>query len=197
MGMSHAGRAQRHERRRRPGPRRDADHDRGALAGAAPGGTREEALRSARAHGRGRDDRRLLREHDCVTPVACRYFLGHTRAGPDRASFEAAIGRVRRGYSLAAARTSCRIRPGSLLRPASCSSSASGGRHAPAEHVLPGDRRVDGARLRALRAGHFARGCDAEDERDGRRLLHEGASEGDVELVLTNVGLTRATRAAP
>ena len=49
---------------------------------------------------------------------------------------------------------------------------------AAAEHVLPRDRRVDGARLRALHAGHVARGCVAQDRtRWARRSRRAAAGE--------------------
>ena len=49
---------------RPPRPRIDAHHDGGAPSGLAARRARKEALRAARAHRSGRDDRFLLRQHD-------------------------------------------------------------------------------------------------------------------------------------
>ena len=63
-GMSSVRRgAAGHERGRAAGARLDAHDDRGAPAGAPVRGPREEAVRAARADGRGLDGRVVLRQH--------------------------------------------------------------------------------------------------------------------------------------
>ena len=105
------------------------------------------------------------------------------RARPARrgASSASSIG-IADGYARAAARACCRSAGTIVGGVRSCSSSRSVWvADAPAEHVLPRDRRVDGARLRALRAGHVARGRVATKinemgERSARRAAARATS---------------------
>jgi multidrug efflux pump subunit AcrB len=101
-----------------------------------------------------------------VTPVACRYFLGHAEHGRLGKRIERLIDGVADGYSRALRH----------VLPFSKHSRASLGRArwrsgvggiSLADHVLSGDRRIDGHDVRALRCGHFGRGRRQEDDRDG------------------------------
>ena len=98
------------------------------------------------------------------------------RAGADRARASSAASTwLADGY----ARTLRRVLPLRLaiVVAAPCSWSPASGwvAIAAAEHVLPRDRRVDGARLRAPRAGHVARGCLARRSRRWARPAQEAA----------------------
>ncbi len=136
---------------------------------AGPG---EEAVRAARADRRGRHDRLVLREHGGdagrvpVLPRARR--ARAARQGASRRSSTASPS----GYS----RTLRRVLPFRADDHRRVGRPGRGerlGGVAPAEHVLPRDRRVDGADLRALLAGH--RRCRTprrqinDDGRDARR----------------------------
>ena len=110
-----------------------------------------------------------------VTPLACRYLLRDKKPAelprtPARVvprAVASGVARVADGYAYLLRRgLSVRGHDPGRMRDA-------GGRErldgdAPAEHVLPGDRRVDGAGLRARRARHLARGLRAQDQRHGR-----------------------------
>ena len=146
------------------------------LARGAPRGARAQALRAARAHRRRRDDRVVLREHGGDArrvPLLPR----PRRARPLRQSRRrrSSIGSPRAirvtlrvvlpfRWTIVVARLRPRRRPGV-------------GRVAAAEHVLSGDRRVDGHDLRPLRAGRLGRRRGQEDDRDGPGA-HAGAPRG-------------------
>ena len=198
MGMSTAEAAlEGHERRRAPGARVDADDDGGAPAGAAARGPR---ARSSSRRSRSPSRVAMIASYFvsmAVTPVACRYFLGHARARPARqGASRRFIDRLADGYSRDAARACCRT-GGPSSAPSLVLVVASGlGGVAPAEHVLPRDRRVDGHDLRPLRAGHLARGRGDAADRDGRRRSPRELPEGTVRDGRSRTSGCRRTRAA-
>ena len=110
------------------------------------------------------------------------------RALPDRSALRSAvIAGIAEGYAELA---QARVLPtaGRSVAIACCDRARQRqrvGRDATAEPVLPADRRVDGAHLRAHRAGHVARGVEQADRRDGRdapqgaaaRARHAGVDE--------------------
>ena len=173
----------------------DADDDRGAPAGAAARGPRQEAVRAARAHRRGRDDRVVLRQrvrHAGRVPLHAR----PRRARPDRqAPSSASIDRLAEALRALLCARCCRTGVFIVL----CSVVlvvASGWVAARLpSHVLPRDRRVDGARLRAARAGHVARRSRPRKIKEMGETLRKELPPGNVKLVLTNVGSPKATRA--
>ncbi len=90
----------------------------------------------------------------CVTPVACRYFLGHTEPSGFVEAHPEGHRLARRTATRACSRACCRC----ARRSSACALAARRRlgvlARAPAEHVLPRHRRVDGDDLRTLRAGH-------------------------------------------
>ena len=91
-----------------------------------------------------------------VTPVACRYFLGHAEHGRVGKAVEGFIDRLAEGYS----RVLREVLPyrWTIVVASVVLVVASGvGGGAAAEHVLPRDRRVDGHDLRPLLARHLDR----------------------------------------
>ena len=111
-----------------------------------------------------------------VTPVMCRYFLGHAAHGRLGKKVEGFIDGVADGY----ARTLRKVLPFRLVLVASRRARRRRrmGRVAPAEHVLPRDRRVDGHALRAAGARHLRRGRGADDGGD-RQGDHPSSSPRD------------------
>ena len=134
----------------------------------------------------------------CVTPVACRYFLGHAEHGRLGKRVEAFIDRHRRRATPRRLRRVLPFRAHDRRPRRSSWWSASGwAADAPAEHVLPRDRRVDGAHLRAPRARHLARRSRRElINAMGEDAAAQELPQGAVELVLTNVGSPNNARSA-
>ena len=130
-----------------------------------------------------------------VTPVACRYFLGHAEPGRFGRAVESAIDGVAARYA-SVLRRCCRTGSAVVIAAVALVVASVCGRRAPAEHVLPRDRRVDGARLRALRAGHLAARTPAPAVDEMGRAAARELPRGDVELVLTNVGSPSNARSA-
>ena len=90
-----------------------------------------------------------------VTPVACRYFLGHVEHGRFGKAVESFIDGVGDGYS----RTLRKVLPfrfDDYRRFTDSGGCQRMGRVPPAEHILSCHRRGDGSDLRALYAGHLA-----------------------------------------
>ena len=103
-----------------------------------------------------------------VTPVACQYFLGHAEHGRVARSVEHVIDGIADRYSrlLRAALpargviiVACALLTGAAV----CWAPRTA-----AKYVLPRDRRVDGARVRALLPRDVARGVVASHQRDGK-----------------------------
>ena len=115
-------------------------------------------------------------------------------ARPSRRSSIASPTRYCRG----AARACCRIRCDDHRAPRSLLVVASGvGRGAPAEHVLPRDRRVDGARsTSASRPGISLDRRRHAAQRDGQDALATSCPRATVEMVLANVGTPQNARSA-
>ena len=131
----------------------------------------------------------------CVTPVACRYFLGTRADGPVGKRVEHVIDRLADGY----ASTLRRVLPLRWLdrrRRARARRRRGARRGAPAEHVLPRDRRVDGARSTcASRRACRSRTAARMTRRDGQDARRASCRKGTVELVLANVGTPQNARA--
>ena len=170
------GRARGDERRGAPGPRLHAHDDGGAAPGAPPRGAREEALRAARAHGRRRDDRLLLRQHGrharrlSLLPRARRARAGGEGGrGGDRSDRGGVLARPPPDAPVPVVDHRSVGRPRRRERV--------GGGAAP-ELVLPRDRRVDGPDLRPLRAGGLDRGRGGQAERDGQDALARAPARG-------------------
>ena len=112
-----------------------------------------------------------------VTPVACRFFLGHAEHGRFGKAVEGLIDRIADGYSRGASRRA----PVSVhhrdrgLRPRR--RPRAGPRRGSPSTFFPEIDEVDGHALRPLRSGHLGRGRREEDDRDGP-CPHPGAPRG-------------------
>ena len=150
------GRAGGRERGRRSGAGRHAHDRRGAAARDAAERPGEEAVRPAGADGRRRDVRRLPREH-----------AGHAARLPVPSARHRSLDGWRRPSAAPSpgspTDTRTLLRRALAVRGTDPGGVPRAGRrqrldgHPPLQHLLPGDRRVDGARLRARRARHLAR----------------------------------------
>ncbi len=129
-----------------------------------------------------------------VTPVACRYLLSEKKPR--------GLGEDARRHDRPR-RRGLRQSPSPRARDPSLDRRSVGGRSrlvlrggdASAQHVLPGNRRVDGAGLRALLARDLARGRVAEHPGHGQDASRE-LPKGEVALVLTNDGSPENARSA-
>ena len=149
------------------------------LPGAAPRRARAEALRAARAHRRRRDDRLVLRQH--VRHAGRLPLLPRPRRARALRQVRSStfIDRVADGYA-ASLRRVLPFRAGRSSAACAVLARRGGvGGGALAEHVLPRDRRVDGAHLRPPRAGHLAgRRRPARSPTMGKTLAGRAARRG-------------------
>ena len=133
----------------------------------------------------------------CVTPVACRYFLGHAEHGrlrqaPSRRVIDRLAERLRARARAACCRSAGRSSAASRVLVLASGWAAA---RLPSTFFPEIDESMEHD-LRPLRAGHLARGRRRADQRDGRDARRASCRQGTVELVLANVGSPQNARSA-